>query len=431
MTRDPQYRIDQRSVRGAAAVAVSAALLLVVLCPVASAVWPPWMAQDEPEPVYPDVTASVDDVRSSMGRHDVVFIDARPSDDYARGHIPGAVSMPVPVELPGGGLPSGNISAVLGAAGLPGDARYICYGANTLSDPAAYVFWLLEAGGASRVQLLDGGYVAWTASGGRAETEPRRLTPAVWTRGPSDTLLASHAYVRERYGVRGHEIIDSRSRPDWEAGHIPHSLQFDFEEFLEDGMLLPAEECREIFSMTGPRPASPVRLSDEFIVHGVGGESGAIGYFMLRRAGLAAVRYHPGGWHRWSADEALPVVRFIGGEELNGLVSRANRWPWQDAPPESFVLIDVRHEGDYANGHIPGSVVLTSRLFADSLDVYLDRYWPGIDRETTPIVTYCYGPTCIRSRHTSTDAARAGFRNIWRFYGGLEEWRAVGGRMVE
>ncbi len=300
------------------------------------------------------------------------------------------------------------------------------------------MFWLLEAGGASRVQLLNGGYSAWTASAGRAETELRRLTPTVWTPEPSDTLLASLDYVREQYGVAGHEIIDARHRAAWEGvgegvrvGHIPHSLQFDFEEFLEDGLLLPAEECREIFSMTGPRPASPVRLSDEFIVHGEGGESGAIGYFMLRRAGLAAARYYPGGWRRWRADESLPVVRFIGGEELNDLVMRANRWPWQDAPSESFVLIDVRHEGDYANGHIPGSVCLTSRLFADSLDVYLDRYWPDIDRATTPIVTYCYGPTCIRSRHTSTDAARAGFLSIWRFYGGLEEWRVVGGRMVE
>ncbi len=417
--------------RGVAAVVVCAALLLILLYSAASAVWPPWMAQDEPEPVYPDVTASVDDVRSAMGRHDVVFIDARSADDYARGHILGAVSIPAPVELPGGGLPSGNIPAVLGAAGLAGDARDICYGANTSSDPAAYVFWLLEAGGAPRVQLLDGGYSAWAVSGGRADTESRRLTPTVWTAEPSDTLLASLDYIRVQYGVSGHEIIDARSRPDWEGGHIPHSLQFDFGEFIEDGVLLPAEECREIFSMTGPRPASPVRLSDEFIVHGEGGESGAAGYFMLRRAGLASVRYYPGGWHRWRADESLPVVRFIGGEELNDLVSRANRWPWQDAPSASFVLIDVRHEGDYANGHLPGSICLTSRLFADSLDVCLDRYWPDIDRSTTPIVTYCYGPTCIRSRHTSTDAARAGFLNIWRFYGGLEEWRMVGGRMVE
>lgn len=448
MSRYTRCANEQSSKRGAAAVVVCAAFLLILLHSAASAVWPPWMAQDEKEPVYPDVTASVEDVRSKTESHSVVFIDVRPADDYASGHIPGAISMPVPFDSTEGGPPSGNIRAALGAAGLNGSARYICYGADTCLDPAAYVFWLLEAGGASGVQLLDGGYAAWAASGGRAETEPRRLTPAVWTPAPVDTLLASLGYVREHYGEAGYEIIDARSREEWEGGgagasggasdgptsrvgHIPHSLPFDFREFTDDGALLPAEECREIFSMTGPRPSSPVRLSDEFIVHGEGAESGAIGYFMLRRAGLAAVRYYPGGWRRWRADESLPVVRFIGGEELNDLVVGANRWPWQDAPSGSFVLIDVRHEGDYANGHLPGSVCLTSRLFADSLDVCLDRYWPGVDRTTTPIVTYCYGPTCIRSRHASTAAARAGFLNVWRFYGGLEEWRVIGGRITK
>jgi len=419
------------SARGVAAVAVYAALLLLGLCAASHAVWPPWLAQDDLEPVYPDVTASVDDVRALAGRRDVVLIDARRRSAYADGHIPGAVSMPPPNEFPGDGIPVADLPAVLGAVGLSGGSSYVCYGDDTYSDAAAYAFWLLEAGGAERVKLLDGGYQAWLDVGGSADTEPHRLTPTAWTAEPVDSLFAPLDYILGQYGIRGYEIIDVRSRRAWAEGHIPHALHFDATAMLESGMLLPPEECREIFSVTGPRPASPVRLGDEFIVHGDGVDDGAMGYFLLRRAGVADVLYYPGGWGRWRDDGTLPIVRFIGGEELNELVSRGNRWPWQDAPPESFVLIDVRHEGDYANGHIPGSVVLTSRLFADSLDVVLERHWPNIDRETTPIVTYCYGPTCIRSRHTSTDAARAGFLRIWRFYGGLEEWREVGGRVAK
>ncbi len=412
---------------------------MVLLSSQASAVWPPWMKQDEPDPVYPDITASVDHVRSKQGAHDVILIDARPAAEYALGHIPGAISLPPPDEL----LP-GNLPAALGAAGLSGRSRYICYGQRTWSDPAAYILWMLETGGAQCVQLMEGGYEAWLAAGGHADVEPRRLTATVWTAAPGGEHLASLDYIREHYGVDGHEIIDARSRVDWEGivadtrqapparvGHIPHSLQFDFREFTEHGALLPADECRDIFSVTGPRPSNPVRLGDEFIVHGEGGESGAMGYYLLRRAGVAAVRYYPGGWRRWRADETLPVVRFVSGEELRDLVDRENRWPWQDQVTASPVLIDVRHETDYARGHIPGSVCLTSRLFADSLDVYLARYWPTVDRATTPIITYCYGPTCIRSRYTSTAAARAGFVDVWRFYGGLEIWREVGGRIAQ
>jgi len=75
-------------------------------------------------------------------------------------------------------------------------------------------------------------------------------------------------------------------------------------------------------------------------------------------------------------------------------------------------------------------VSLRSDYFADSVDVRLERYWPKIDRETVPVVTYCYGESCIRSRATSTAAAREGFVRIERFLGGLDEWRHAGGELV-
>lgn len=426
------------SLRGAP-VLLCIVFAIVLFAQTALGVWPPWAKRDESEPVYPDVTATVEQVRAKSGAHNVVLVDARPIGAYARGHVPGAVSMPPEERLPG------DLAAAFGASGFSGDARYICYGGGSYSDAAAFVFWMLESGGAERVQLMEGGYEAWVASGGRADVEPRTLAPTTWRPEAAPELSAPLGYVREHYGVGGYEIIDARERGEWEGpvadpgrgpvgrvGHIPHSLQFDFDEFFEDGALLSAEESREVFSMLGPRPSSPVRLADEFIVHGDGSRgSGAMGYYLLRRAGIEKVRFYPGGWRRWIADESLPIVRFIGGEELKLLVTRANRWPWQDAAPSSFVLIDVRHEGDHARAHLPGSVCLTSRLFADSLDVYLERHWPDIDRASTPIVTYCYGPKCIRSRYTSTDAARAGFVNIWRFYGGLEVWRQIDGRIVE
>jgi rhodanese-related sulfurtransferase len=155
-----------------------------------------------------------------------------------------------------------------------------------------------------------------------------------------------------------------------------------------------------------------------------------VGYFLLRRAGIADVSYYPGGWAEWSADPALPVVRVVGAEELLDRLGRARRWLGIDAPPEGLALFDVRHAGDYTGGHIPGAVHLTSRSFADSLDARIDRYWPDLDRTTAPIVTYCYGSNCIRSRNCSTEAARQGFVNVERFYGGVEEWRAIGGRII-
>lgn len=109
----------------------------------------------------------------------------------------------------------------------------------------------------------------------------------------------------------------------------------------------------------------------------------------------------------------------------------SRRWLRPDAPPEDFAFFDVRHPADHGSGHIGGSVTLRSDHFADSLDVRIERHWPDLDRATIPVVTYCYGEHCIRSRATSTAAARAGFIYVERFYGGLDEWRSLGGKLVE
>ncbi len=414
----------------------------------AGAAWPPW-AKDEgvPDTVYPDVACSVDWLRSNLTSRNVVIVDARVVRSYAEGHIPGAISVPadgLPIVEREGDI--AGLSDAFGEAGVGGRGTIVCYGDETYSDVAGLVFWALEVSGAGKVMLLDGGYEHWVSTGGSVETTARALPSTPWAAVEAAGFLGSSEYVESVYGVTGVEIVDARSKSSWEGpvddprsgpddrvGHIPHSLQFDFGEFVgNDGLLFPPEECREVFSFLGPRQSSRVNLQDEFVVHGDGSpDNGAAGYCFLRRAGIARVKYFPAGWTGWVSDESHPVVRFIGGDELKILVEQEQGWPWSDSPMEAFVFLDVRHPGDHSKGHIPGSVVLSSRLIADSLDVYMGRYWPGADRTTMPFVSYCYGPTCIRSRYTSTDAARAGFLDVQRFYGGMLEWRQVSGRIAK
>ncbi len=408
--------------------------------------WPWSRRSDTPAPVYPDVTATPVWLTGTLNAGDVVVVDTRSSGLYSRGHVPGAVSIPIdalPADLLREYRPAALADA-LSELGLTGHGRVVCYGEDSVSASASWLFWALEAAGAEGAMVLDGGLNGWVEGGGAVETEGRGLPTAAWTGKPHPERASSAAYVALRFGVDGHEIIDTRGWDAWHgssepdqrgtqvrSGHVPSALPYDFSEFFDDdGRLVPREETWDLFSRVGPRASSPVDMSDEFIVHGSGGQDGAIGYFLLRRAGLGRVRYFPGGWSVWSEDVSMPVVRIIGADELKQRLARVRRWLRPDAPPESFAFFDVRHWGDYAGGHIPGSVSLTSSIFADSLDASLERNWPGIDRESTPIVTYCYGPECIRSRFCSTVAARDGFVNVERFYGGLAEWRSAGGELV-
>jgi thiosulfate/3-mercaptopyruvate sulfurtransferase len=420
-------------------VTLVAALAIVA----AAGVWPPWAEEDSREAVYPDVTADVEQLAAYLGTHGVIVVDARPRDSYLMGHIPGAISLPAesitdPLAAPG----------VFSASGLTGREAIVCTGDSTYAACAARLFWLLELAGARSASLLEGGVRSWSELGNPLEGSEEHADPAEWEVEPETDRLATAPDVEAVYGERGLEILDARGWDAWEgvreemgeealapasrAGHIPHALAFDFHRLLlPGGRLMLAEEARQILAEFGPRPATPVDIWGEFIVHddGESGE-GALGYFLLRRAGIEDVRYYPGGWSDWAGDEDLPTVRIIHADELAARLAEDRRWFKADTPPASFAFFDVRHGVDYERGHIPGAVNLSSSVFADSLDAAVDRHWPDVDRADFPIVIYCYGPTCIRSRDCSTAAARAGFIRVERLYGGVQEWLGTGGELA-
>lgn len=438
--------MTRSKLRGAARRTLAACLPVAVLAVVVAAAvpsagrWPPWRRDDDaPPPVYPEVTATSDWLAGRLGARGLAVVDARPEAAYLAGHIPGAISLAPDPEVDPPEAP-----LLLGGSGLTGRGVIVCYGDSSFAPDAASLFWLLDAAGAERPMLLEGGIAAWVAAGGELESNPATLPPATWTGSARPERVASAAYVALKFGVLGYEIIDARGWDAWEGpidesqwtdpprvGHVPHALPYDFREFLgQGGAFQSPEDTRGIFSRAGPRPSSPVNLQDEFIVHGDGAfGDGAVGYFLLRRAGLERVRYFPDGWASWAEDPSLPVVRIVGAEELKRRIARARKWFRPDAPPAGFALFDVRHSGNHASGHLPGAVSLNSRFFADSLDVYVERHWLELDRSTAPLITYCYGPNCIRSRNCSTEAARQGFVNVERFYGGIEDWRLAGGEL--
>ena len=432
----------------------------------------PWEREPPPEPNYPDVSASVRWLASRLGSRDIVIIDARTPDAYDLGHIPGALLL-----SPGLTSDTDALTRALGERGLTGRERLICYGENSRSGRAARLFWLLELAGAERVMLLEGGHEAWRDAGLELTREVGEAPVATWAPKPRPDLLATREHVRRSFGVGGFELLDARGRETWKGpleqrdwgstrrvGHIPNALPFDWWDFFEpDGTLKSPSESWFTFAELGPRPANPVDVSWEFIVYGGGSEGGeesglvpsrdgmtgdgssggdltdhetddltgegALAYFLLRRAGVSRLRYYPGGWNDWAGDDSLPVVRIIGARELQWRLKKSGGWFRRDAPPADFALFDVRHPADYARGHIPGAVNLRSDYFADSLDARIERYWPSLNRSRAPVVTYCYGELCIRSRATSTETARAGFVYAERFFGGVNEWRSIGGRI--
>lgn len=81
-----------------------------------------------------------------------------------------------------------------------------------------------------------------------------------------------------------------------------------------------------------------------------------------------------------------------------------------------LIVIDSRLPAEYAKGHIPGAYNL---LDADMSEAALARLAPEHD---IPLLFYCNGERCLRSGNAAQQALAWGYRTVYWFRGGWQEW---------
>jgi rhodanese-related sulfurtransferase len=97
---------------------------------------------------------------------------------------------------------------------------------------------------------------------------------------------------------------------------------------------------------------------------------------------------------------------------------------------KSATVFDVRPSLEFAISHIPGSINVaqkpgTSRALYVSDVAEIERVVSG--KKSAPIILYCNGPFCGKSKRVSEDLLAAGFTNVRRYQLGIPVWRALGG----
>jgi rhodanese-related sulfurtransferase len=81
-------------------------------------------------------------------------------------------------------------------------------------------------------------------------------------------------------------------------------------------------------------------------------------------------------------------------------------------------VLDVRFAQEYAIAHIPGSINIHEKEIETITQRFSDK--------STPIVLYCNGPFCGKSKRLSTELMKRGYTNVKRYQLGLPVWRALG-----
>ena len=250
----------------------------------------------------------------------VKVIDVRPAEEYAAGHVPGALHLDRrafdnPDQARDGKVVAPErLNQLLSERGVGRDDALVVYSGQRSPQMATRLWWLLRGyGHAGAVRVLDGAWEGWVAAGQATQAgPPPAATPSRYEVGPFDaTQLADKAAVEGRgpnvvlLDVRDlDEFTGARvSSGAGRGGRIPGAVHLLFRENLTpEGRLKPAEELRERYARLGIGPET------EVIVYCMRAHRASHTCFVLKELlGCERVRVYNGSWIEWSNDPDRPV----------------------------------------------------------------------------------------------------------------------------
>jgi len=323
--------------------------VLVVLVIISMSLWLVCETTILADPINPSAkpTRAIDPIVSTQWLEDnidapnLVILDARTSENYAKGHIPGSINVPglgnfylclfapdcgLWMELPEEGV----LLKTIGNAGITRDSHVVVVGrtvdpfaAYAVADAARSAITLLYAG-VNNVALLSGGYDKWAAEGKKTTTVPVTPVPATYPGVVDKAMFVTKDYVEKKIGkstiveARDPDIYYGIIQEPWtvRAGHIPSAKNLPapwFWAFAKDekgvvtfGTWKDVSEIREMALAVIGEDAS-----QEIIVYcGVGGYASPVWFALTQMIGYKNVKFYDGSMQEWSADPNAQVIKY-------------------------------------------------------------------------------------------------------------------------
>jgi thiosulfate/3-mercaptopyruvate sulfurtransferase len=257
-----------------------------------------------------------------IGKPGWVMMDVRFAEDYAKGHLPGAVGLPAWVskmfadDTKRQATVIARLEQTFGEMGIGNDSRVIVYGAPANVHWNAVPFWILEAGGCNSsrrkgtVQYYDGGVERWQAEGGTLDQVIPAVKAAKFKAAPGVKRGAKiDEVLRIVAGKSKAIILDTRTPGEYggtdvrslRGGCIPGAVNVDFmKNFdLATFRMLPLDQLRELYKA--------VPKARRVITHCQTGSRAAYTYLVLRALGYQDVAIYHDGWRVYGSDLKLPV----------------------------------------------------------------------------------------------------------------------------
>jgi len=255
------------------------------------------------------------ELQKKLAAANLCLVDVRPAEEFARGHIPGAVHF----DLFGLSLVDTSdaplkafmymIHHVLELRGVSDSTEVVFYEDNS-GMRAARGLWFLEFFGHQNVRILDGGIQAWKAAGFAVTTEAASAKTAAFKTSERREVLATVDDVLHSLNKKEISILDTRSKGEYlgthvraaRGGAIPGAIHIEWTDNLDaNGKFKSDAELTAMYSKAGITP------DKEVISYCQGGYRAAHSYVALRLIGFPKIRNYIGSWKEWGDRTDLPI----------------------------------------------------------------------------------------------------------------------------
>jgi thiosulfate/3-mercaptopyruvate sulfurtransferase len=291
---------------------------------------------------------------------ELVIVDTRPADDYAKGHIPGAISIPrtkfyfgrkqvdgkdIKYDVP----TQAELIDILTNSGISPATAVAAYD-NDNSSYGGRFPWVLRSYGHDKAYVIDGGIDKWKDADGRAlETKENKPVPALqpYRIAALGRYRSTKADLRSAIDVDkgnatkpGYLIVDVRTPGEYDGstlydksdgarpGHVPYAVFLDYNSFIyADYLDAKGKPVKSSFqpnhNVQVLKKAADIKAAlaakgitpDKTVINYCEGGFRSGVYTLVEYAlGFANVSNYDGSWNEWSKQGDLYPVSKVDGK---------------------------------------------------------------------------------------------------------------------
>lgn len=268
------------------------------------------------EPGYPGASLLIE--ATELARPEVAkqlrILDVRPKAKYAAGHLPGAVW----VDHDGWSKAFNTDTGVagwsqrIGGVGVGKDTKVVVYDEDS-NRSAARIWWQLRYFGIQDVRVLNGGWTAWQAAGGKADKEEVKVATVALTLTPEAARLATKDQVLDILKGKSLQIIDARSKDEHcgdketakRNGAMPDAKNLEWIDLIDakTQKFKSFDELAKVFKAANIDPTKPS------VTYCQSGGRAAVMAFALELMGGKEVKNYYRSWAEWGNAEDTPIVK--------------------------------------------------------------------------------------------------------------------------